>query len=332
VKYEDIGFERVDPFAEAEPAAGNGHASADGITIGRLTARRLSQFRRPSVPKLVHGLIDEAAEVLVYGAWGSGKSLFAVDLACRIAYGEMWRGRTVLQGAVLYVGAEAPHSIENRIRAWCSRHGKLGRVAVEPPIAVIGNAPDLLGGDEDAQAIVEHGRLLARDTGMPLRLVAFDTLHACAPGSKEDAADTGAVLAQVRRIKADLGCGTVLVHHAGKGGSRGARGSSALEAAADMIIEVVEDGAVRTPIVRKLRDGAVPELWPFVIDGVVLAGQGTADEVRVGVHVVTEPVADPGDPRRAKAKAMRAEGQSLAAIARTLGVAKSTVERWVKAP
>ena len=51
------------------------------------------------------------------------------------------------------------------------------------------------------------------------------------------------------------------------------------------IIEVVEDGKVRTPIVRKLRDGEPPELEPFVIDNVTLEHDAESGEaVQVGVH------------------------------------------------
>jgi RecA-family ATPase len=258
------GFEEVAQPHDARP---NGlvHASpimrdASGTKIGRLTLRRIGQFRPATIPKLIRGFLPEDALLLVYGAWGSGKSFFSVDVACKIACGETWRGRAVLHGAVLYVAGEGSRSIESRIRAWCLRYGKLGRDKADPPLGVIGTPPDLIGDNSDVDDIIAHARLLAEETGLPVRAVIFDTLHACAPGSKEDAADTGAVLSKARRIGDELRCAVIVIHHAGKDSGRGARGSSALEAAADVIVEIVEDAGTRTPIVRKMRDGDLPEL------------------------------------------------------------------------
>lgn len=320
-----VDFEPEPTDETDRPASG----AADGTTIGRLTARTLSQFRPASYPKLVRGILPEDALVLVYGGWGAGKSFFGVDLACKIAFGEAWRGRAVTQGAVLYVAGEGPRSIENRIRAWCLRYGRLAKDAPDPPLAVIGNAPDLLHEGGDVGDVIAHGELLAKSVGKPLQLAIFDTLHACAPGSKEDAADTGAILARARRIGHELGCAVMVIHHSGKDTARGARGSSALEAAADVIIEIVEDAGIRTPIVRKMRDGEMPELVPFVVDQVTLQHDGEIP-ITAGVHCLTEPVVDENDLRRKQARSMREKGESFGAIAKTLGVAKSTVDRWCK--
>jgi putative DNA primase/helicase len=295
----------------------------------RFQVRTLSKFRQPEIPKLVRGFIGLGFLMLVYGGWGAGKSFFVIDLLCCIAFGDLWRGRKVERGAVVYLAGEAPGSIESRIRAWLLRRGKLTMDASEPPIGVIGTAPDLLNGDGDMAELAEEIEAFRKSVKLPIRLIVFDTLHACAPGSKEDAGDTGAVLSRVRPLIERFECAAIVVHHAGKDSSRGARGSNSIEAAADVIVEVVEDGGSRSPIVRKVRDGEAPELEPFLIDSVVLA-QDEGEPVRIGVHELTEPKADEDDPRKSKAREMREGGASYEAIAKALGLSKNAVWKWFK--
>jgi RecA-family ATPase len=99
----------------------------------RFAVRTLSQFRKPTIPKLIHGLVDHGQIVLVYGGWGSGKSLFCVDWAGCTVYSDDWRGRKVEGGAVVYLAGEASASIEARIQAWLLRRGKRTVSASEPP-------------------------------------------------------------------------------------------------------------------------------------------------------------------------------------------------------
>jgi len=304
-------------------------AKAEADRAERFRVETLSQFPKPENPRLVRGFVGHRDLVVVYGGWSAGKSFFAIDLGCCFPFGDAWRDRECDCGAVVYVAGEAPGSIKNRIRARLLRHGKLTRKVPDPAIGVIGCAPNLLNGDGDLDALCRAIEAFQRSAGMPVRVIVIDTVHSCAPGSREDAGDMGAVLANVRELMRRFGCAVVLVHHAGKNAERGARGSNSLEAAADVIVEVVEDGGVRTPIVRKLRDGEPPELQPFEIGSVVF-DQDTPDPVRVGVHVLTEPKDEPGDVRKARAAKMRRDGESFAAIARTVGVSKSTAERWCK--
>lgn len=343
----DVEARRDPKLAErlrkAERAAGkaNGHAKEasggpEGQEVdtaeprpGRFAVRTLSQFRRPEIPKLVRGLVGSGFLVLVYGGWGSGKSFFLVDLLCSIALGDPWRGRKVAPGVVVYLAGEAPSSIEARIRAWLLHYGKLTKGAPEPAIGVIGTAPDLLHGDDDLAEVGEAVEAFGERVGLPIRAIGIDTLHACAPGSREDAGDTGAILTRTRILAERFGCAVFLVHHAGKDAGRGARGSNSLEAAADVIVEVVEDGQVRTPIVRKVRDGELPELEPFVVEGVTLA-HDEGEPVSVGVHHLTEPKGDPGDPRKAKARELRAGGASFEAIAKGLGISKNCAWKWCR--
>jgi KaiC/GvpD/RAD55 family RecA-like ATPase len=311
-------------------------AELDGGPNLRVLKPKASRFRPvlpsalppPTKPRLVNKLLAEGSVILLYGDWGSGKSFLAIDLACHIAAGEAWRGRPVLQGAVVYIAGEAGLSIGRRISAWLLRHGYLGRA--DPPIGVVQSAPNLLASDQEelAEAIAE-ARAFAEHQAAPLRLVVIDTLHAAAPGCEENARDFGRILAAAREIVAKTGAAVLLLHHAGKDSSRGARGSNSLEAGADVVLEVREEEACRSILVRKMRDGEAPELEPFVIDSVTL-GHEDSEPVTAGVAVAVEPrVPSANDPRREEARKRRASGDSIRTIARALGVGVATVHRWL---
>jgi hypothetical protein len=303
---------------------------ASGQTIeSRFKVRGLSQFRQPQVPALVRGLIGLEDLILVYGAWSSGKSFFALDMLSCIAFGDMWRGRKCEAGLGIYVAGEAAVSIESRCRAWLLRRGKLTKGAAEPPIGVVGCAPNLLNGGAEVADLCSEIDAFRVAYGLPIRIIVIDTVHSAAPGSREDAGDFGAVLANVKVLSQHFQCAIALIHHSGKDSSRGARGSNSLEAAADVIIEVVEDKGVRTPIVRKLRDGDLPELEPFTIDSVVFEQE--SGPVRVGVHELTEPPpARDDDDKKALARELRASGMTCQAVANRLGVTKGTVSKWCR--
>ena len=274
-------------------------------------------------PRLIAKLLAESAMVLLYGDWGSGKSFLAVDLACHIAASHPWRGRSVLGGAVVYIAGEAGRSVGQRVLAWCRRHG-LANV----PVGIVDCAPDLLTGDELDEAIAE-AKAFADRLVSPLRMVVVDTVHAAAPGCEESARDFGRILAASRRIVAETGAAVLLVHHAGKDGSRGARGSNSLEAGVDVVIEVREETTCRAVLVRKLRDGEPPELEPFVVDTVTL-GHEDGEPVTAGVAIAVEPKpVSETDPRRDQARKRRAQGESFRTIARALGVGVTTVHRWL---
>lgn len=338
------GFEDDDPPPQQERAGkgkANGHAGHGRPSTGKTEPRRfkvrtLRSFRKPEIPKLIHGLIRHRDLVLVYGGWGSGKSFYTVDKVCHVVFADKWRGRACDGGAAVYIAGEGGASIEARSRAWMLRNGKLTKGHPEPALGVISCAPDLLNGGDDLGELfedidafrVEMQAETSAAEPMPIKVIVIDTVHSCTPGSREDAGDMGAMLAKVRLLQERYDCAVILVHHAGKDSSRGARGSNSLEAAADVIVEIVEqnDGS-RLPIVRKLRDGESPDLEPFVIDNVTF-DQDTPEPVRVGVHVVTEPKVDEDEAKKAKARKLRKDGESVRTISATLGVPKSTVARW----
>ena len=71
------------------------------------------------------------------------------------------------------------------------------------------------------------------------RLVVIDTLAMAMSGGDENRTqDIAIVLKNMKKIQQELGCHVMVLHHPGKDDSRGVRGSSALHAASDNVLEL----------------------------------------------------------------------------------------------
>jgi hypothetical protein len=213
------------------------------------------EFLQQPAPKwIIRNLLPESGLVVVFGESGSGKSFVALDLAMAIARGEPWRGHAVRQGQVVYVAAEGAGGFRNRLIAY-RRHFNMP--ADKMLLGVIPDSPNLLQ-KEDTQALV-NSLACVKPTA-----VFIDTLNQVMPGGNENSSeDMGRVLGHCRSIGYETGALIVLIHHAGKDASKGARGWSGLRAAADAEIEISRHNENRIATVTKLKDGGDGAKYPF---------------------------------------------------------------------
>jgi hypothetical protein len=226
---------------------------------------------------LIKGLIEHEQISLVYGETGSFKTFLVLDLALRIAAGFDWFNRKVEKGATVYVAAEAGRSIINRVVAWRTEH-QLEDTDIR--FAAITSALDLChsaSGDLERLIALIQGADLA-----PLSLVVFDTLSRVLAGGNENAPDDmGALVRSLDRLRDELHCHILVVHHIGKESIRGPRGHSLLRAAVDTEIEVTRDAAagISTATITKQRDGATEGEVVFRLQRVTLGLDQDGEEV-----------------------------------------------------
>lgn len=185
---------------------------------------------------LIDQLITEGAMVGLYGPPGEGKSFLALDWALSVAHGERWLDIPVAQGTILYVAAEGGRGLGRRIQAWMHAHD----------VASSASALFLLEGVQlrDPVDVLRLTRGL-EERGLSPLLIVFDTFARCFVGGEENSAkDMGEFIEGVETIRRTTGAAVVVVHHTAKQRKRGSyleRGSSALRAAADVMIEVSKD-------------------------------------------------------------------------------------------
>jgi hypothetical protein len=208
-----------------------------------------------------------------------------------IARGVPWRGKRVRQGRVAYIAAEGADGFRKRLAAYAQHHGvDLSTV----PMTVLNAAPNLM----ERQDAVDVARGVMAAGGADV--IAVDTFAQVTPGANENAAeDMGRALAYCRRIHEVTGAVVLLIHHAGKDATKGARGWSGLRAAADAEIEVVREGDARALRLTKSKDGEDGLEWGFALEVVQVDIDEDMEPVTSCVVVESQvPVAGAGPARR----------------------------------
>jgi hypothetical protein len=230
---------------------------------------------------LLKGLIPKAALGVVFAEPGAGKTFWTLDLALRLAAGLEWNGRKPERACrVAYVCAEGLGGFM----------GRLGAASLQMVVDLAGlgfevfeEFPNLTDPEPVADLIVQLKELGGFD------VVVVDTLAQVTPGANENAGeDMGRALAHCKAIHAACGAFVLLVHHAGKDPTKGARGWSGLRAACDVEIEIIRNGDAREARVTKLKDGEDGGVFHFKLlqrDSGLVDGDGEAVTSCVVQHV-----------------------------------------------
>lgn len=204
--------------------------------------------RRPPPTWLVKGVLPDHGLTVLYGPSGAGKTFVALDMAAAIARGALWHGRRTVRAPVAYIAAEGSGGLALRLAAYQREYPD----ADLSSLWVLADRPNFLtGGHKD---VIEGLQAI----GEPVRLVVVDTLARVMPGGDENSGETmGAVIERCEAITRATGAAVMLVHHAGKDASKGARGWSGLRAAVDAEIAVQRDAQTgrRWVTLTKEKDG-----------------------------------------------------------------------------
>lgn len=256
---------------------------------------------------IVKGLLPKAELAVLFGESGSGKSFVALDIAAAIARGVPWRGRKVKQGRVVYVAAEGAGGFRNRLNAYARAHDL---DLADLDLGVIKAAPNLMVKD-DAMDVCK-----AIIAGGPVSVVIVDTFAQVMPGANENAGeDVGKALQHCKGIHKATGALVVLVHHAGKDSSKGARGWSGLRAAADAELEVAKLATGRLLRSTKQKDGEDGLEWGFDLSVVPI---GVDEDGEVLTSCVVQEAAIPV-PLKGGAGANKNTGKWAARVLEVLG-------------
>lgn len=219
-------------------------------------------LRRPAPKWIVKGVLPEAALAVLFGASGSGKTFFALDMCAAIARGQAWNGRKVKRGTVAYVVAEGQGGFRDRADAYCREHGvDRGDLAIR----VFPGSINMMRGPE----VKLLGESLA---SIPdLSVIVMDTYaRVMGEGNENEAKDVNRVVAHCALLHEVTGAIVLLIHHSGKDSANGARGSSALRAAADVEIEIIRTKAYREAQITKMKDGNDEGKYRFKLNQVVI--------------------------------------------------------------
>lgn len=208
----------------------------------------------PDPEWIIDGYVPADAMVTVFGAPGSTKSFWALDVACSIASGHTFHGAPVRQGKVIYCVGEGLRGMKWRIEAWKLAHPAADVDALNNNLIILPRAVMLLDKTESgmltntAEAVHEES---------PLRAFVIDTWARSLTGGDENSAqDVGVAINVCETVRAKTGASPIIIHHTGADGTR-ERGSTALRGATDTTIQMAHDetSGVVTVTCKKMKDG-----------------------------------------------------------------------------
>lgn len=224
----------------SEPSSDDAEASETPSTPDAEGPRRpvLAPFNYwrnlPPPEYIVDGWVEDQALSAIIGPSGVGKSAVVLDMACSIATGLPWQGKTTKRSRVLYIAGEGGTGAAQRVKAWEAEHN----LDVGEDLFMITEA--VLIGSKDREL---WSWLADQVKAQDIRLVIFDTLARMALGLEENSAsDMGNAVARFDRLRRDGKTGVMVVHHTARGATHG-RGSTAILGALDseVLVQPPED-------------------------------------------------------------------------------------------
>ena len=255
--------------------------------VKEATAQREDRFRlkdttefvkRKKSSWIVKGLVPNAALGVIYGASGSGKSFFVLDLIAAVARGIPWRGRKVKQARACWLAAEGQEDMRKRVQAYCI-HASIS--PADLPMEFIDETPNFMD-INDVKAVIKQMRAKGK-----FDIIVIDTLAQIMAGGNENSGeDMGKVLAYCRELSRLTGAMVILIHHSGKDESRGARGWSGLRAAADFEFEIIRADEDRVATVTKMKGGADGDEYGFRLETIVVGKDDDEEEEETTCVVV----------------------------------------------
>lgn len=237
---------------------------------------------------LVDSYIEADTMAVLFGPPGKGKSFFALDVSCCIATGRPFHGHDVQPGAVFYIAGEGHNGLAKRLHAWAQYND-----TDMPAHLFVSEAPTDLASATNAARVAEAVQQIAAKTGETPALIVIDTMARNFGGDENSATDVGQFVTHIDALRRHWKATVLIVHHSGKDGEKGARGSSALKGAADAEYEIGrgEDKLIRlTP--RKMKDAEEPPPLTFeLVDVQVRDDTGSlVGGAALKLTVYTEPV------------------------------------------
>lgn len=205
----------------------------------------------PEPSWLVEGLVPADSFVTLFGAPGSTKSMWALDVSLSIAAGRKFHHREVSRGKVMYFIGEGLRGIRWRIQAWKAAHPDHDEERLQENLILIPQAPKLLEPYEQKML------LSTVEDEENLKLIVVDTwARSLAGGDENSAGDTTTGIELLESVRKATGATPMVIHHTGADGQR-ERGSTALRGSTDASLRMTRDEGqnLSTLSCQKLKDG-----------------------------------------------------------------------------
>ena len=201
---------------------------------------------QPPIDYIIGNLITNSSLNVFYGEAGSKKTYSALSMAVAVANGKEWLGFDTKKAPVLIIDEE---SGEKRLSRRLNETMKGMDCESSGQLYFISLAGFKLDNKEDVRTIESEINKLGA------KLVIFDALADIMDGDENSKKDVQPVMNNLRKIADNTDSSIILIHHANKSG--GYRGSTAIKASSDLMIQVSSDldDSVISFKTEKNRDG-----------------------------------------------------------------------------
>ena len=226
--------------------------------------RRLSDISLGPIQFLVDDLLPEGSLSMLFGDPGCGKSFLAIEIAMCVATGTSFHGKSVTEGAVIYIAGEGYRGLTQRAWAWAT-YKEIPVEAAE--IYISSTSVDIPDDDAREKLLSEVHSLLGED-GKPALIVLDNVARNFGGNDENSTKDMGAFITAVDAINADFDCATLLVHHTGHADKTRARGAIALKGALDTEYRLSKNDAFLTLECTKAKDFEEPKGMKFMLQPV----------------------------------------------------------------
>lgn len=185
-------------------------------------------------PWVVEDWLVENSFVLCYGASGSGKTFFVLDLVMHIATGQKeWNGNRIRKALpCLYFAGEGQVGLKKRMNLWLADRG-MEKKSAKGRMEVFEGQTDF----DTPQGMSEVVQQI-ESSGVVPKVVVLDTLNRYMKGDENSAQESRSFINNCLALMEKYGCICIVVTHTGvsEEAQGRARGSSAWRGAADMEI------------------------------------------------------------------------------------------------
>ncbi|MEH6629609.1 MAG: helicase RepA family protein [Halopseudomonas aestusnigri] len=242
-----------------------------GVTLSSQKMFLPRELRSRKKPKeLIKGFIPQGSLVMLCAPPEVGKSFLAVDLMCHLALGKDWNGLKAQKVASVWALGEGEGGVMQRMTAWC-KHYAVDLADIQSPLIHPNpiNILDAIKIDEFLDDLEKKGNPISGEYPdlPPFGLLVIDTLNrSFGDGDENSQKDMSLFVKGCDQIRQRTGATVMVVHHTGKDGSRGARGSSVLPGAIDVQINLSRksNGGILRIECGKYKDG--PHFEPMEFD------------------------------------------------------------------
>jgi hypothetical protein len=277
--------EWIDKLAEQQ----DGQSTADRTP--KALPFRHHRDRNLSMPKfLVKGLLPETGIGLLSGQTSTYKTFVGLKLAGAVGMGKPFLNGhgTKRRGATLIFTSEGANELPVRLEALSQEEHDGHRLPIyfcSQPVGLL----DPTAIQDIIMTCSEVNDQAMRDHSLPLVMVMFDTLIGCAgfakAGDENDSVIGAKLMDALTQISHACEAFVLGIDHFGKATETGTRGSSAKEAAADVVLAILANKATSGDVtacrlaIRKSRGGPSGVEYGFNVHSVDLGEDEDGDRV-----------------------------------------------------